>query len=158
VHLVIPLRSDNSGAESTAGVESAADLAVTKQWKLAASYTWTEVTSARFPASAIPVLKLLSGDYPRNQFQLHSFLNLRSNLEFDTALYYVDRLPALGVPRYTRVDVRLGWRPNERLEFSISGQNLFDDKHIEFGSPFFAQGTPSVQIERSVLGKVSWRF
>jgi iron complex outermembrane receptor protein len=158
VHLVIPLRSDNSGAESTSGVEASADLAATKQWRLAASYTWTEVTSAHFPASAIPVLKLLSGDYPRNQFQLHSFLNLRSNLEFDTALYYVDRLPALGVPRYARVDARLGWRPAERLELSLSGQNLFDHKHTEFGSPFFAQGALPAQIERSISGKVTWRF
>jgi len=32
------------------------------------------------------------------------------------------------------VDLRLGWRPCQNLEFSIVGQNLWDDQHPEFGA------------------------
>jgi iron complex outermembrane receptor protein len=51
------------------------------------------------------------------------------------------------------VDVRLAWRPVSSLEFSIVGQNLLDNQHLEF-----ATTASQVEIPRSVYGKVSWKF
>jgi iron complex outermembrane receptor protein len=56
------------------------------------------------------------------------------------------------VPSYVTADVRLGWRPRPNLEFSIVGQDLVQEKHMEYSSGT-AQGIP-----RSFYGKVTWRF
>ena len=44
----------------------------------------------------------------------------------------MDDLPSPKVAAYWELDARLGWRPTPLLEFSIVGQNLFHDGHIEF--------------------------
>ena len=45
------------------------------------------------------------------------------------ALGYVSELRNPSVPSYWSTDLRLAWRPNDRMEFAIVGQNLFDDQH-----------------------------
>jgi hypothetical protein len=50
------------------------------------------------------------------------------------------------------VDTSLLWRPRERLETSLSVQNLNDDRHVEFGS-----GNAN-QLERSAFLRVLWAF
>ncbi len=94
------------------------------------------------------------GNDPTHQFVLRSQWEFAKNLDLDLALYYVDDLPALNVPNYTRLDLRLGWRPRKDLEFSLVGQNLLDDRHLEFAS-FDLVGS---EIPRSVYGKVVWRW
>lgn len=54
------------------------------------------------------------------------------------------------------MDVRLGWSPADNLEISIVGRNLLDSAHQEF-VPAFVDTLPS-QVERSVYGKITWRF
>ena len=48
---------------------------------------------------------------------------------------------------------RLAWWPRTDLELSIVGQNLWDHRHPEFGTPGARHSIP-----RSVFGKVSWWF
>jgi iron complex outermembrane receptor protein len=59
------------------------------------------------------------------------------------------------VPSYTRLDSRVGWRPGESLEFSVAGQNLLTPAHIESADGLQVHVT---QVERSVVGRVTWRF
>ena len=87
---------------------------------------------------------------------LKSFLNLPRNWEWDVLAYYVGRLPADNVPSYVRMDMRIGWQPAEHLSISLTGQNLLQPRHAEFGS-----GTANIlptQIRRSAYAKVTWRF
>lgn len=97
---------------------------------------------------------------PQQQFSLRSSMNLPRNLELNAGLHWVDRLPTNNgatvsdVPSYFELDVRLGWRATENLEFSIVGQNLLHDHHPEYGFP----GPNREEIKRSVYGKVTWRF
>jgi len=37
------------------------------------------------------------------------------------------------VPRYTATDLRIGWRPERRLQLSLAVRNLFDARHVEWG-------------------------
>jgi hypothetical protein len=57
-----------------------------------------------------------------------------------------------GIPAYTELDLRIAWTRN-KIELTISGQNLLHDHHPEFGSP--AQRR---EIERSVYATVAWRY
>jgi iron complex outermembrane recepter protein len=98
----------------------------------------------------------IEGSSPQNQFLLRSSMDLTRNLEFDATLRYVDSLPSLNVDSYVAVDLRLGWRPKENVEFSIVAQNLFADQHQEFSPTTVATGTTGV--ETSVYGKITIRF
>ena len=84
------------------------------------------------------------------------------NFELDAALYYVGRIPEMGIRPggdnlhdFTRVDVRLGWRPIEALELSVVGQNLQDRRHTEWGNSLISLRS---SVPRSVYGKVTWRY
>lgn len=96
------------------------------------------------------------GSAPRNQFQIHSNLDLPRRLEFNTAPYSVGRLDVRGGPGYSRLDARLGWRLSESIELSVSGENLLDTHHLEFAAA--AQSVESTKVKRSVYGKLTRRF
>ena len=83
-------------------------------------------------------------------------MSLPYNTEFDLWSRYVDRLPVAQIPSYLTLDVRLGWRPTKQLELSLVGQNLLDSHRPEFREPILT--TLPTEIQRSVYGKVTWRF
>ena len=58
-------------------------------------------------------------------------------------------------PRVERLDTRLGWRIAEQVELSVAGQNLLRTLHAEFGDGY---GLDHTLVQRSVVGKVTWRF
>ncbi len=51
--------------------------------------------------------------------------------------------------KYFSTDLRIAWIPNNRIEFSIAGNNLFDPKHSEYYW---------YEVERIFYGKVEIRF
>jgi iron complex outermembrane receptor protein len=83
-------------------------------------------------------------------------MDLPHNTSFDLWLRFVDDVPAMNVPSYVTLDARLAWKPTKNLELSVVGQNLLNQKHVEATPDFL--GTIEAQIERSVYGKVVWRF
>jgi iron complex outermembrane receptor protein len=124
---------------------------------LLASLSGTELAavfqSAAGTFSASPAT--IEGSSPRNQAGMRSYLDLTSRLDFDTSVYFVGRLPARAIPAYTRLDGRLAWKLNEKLEASLVGQNLLTPYHLEFGSIDQAVAT---EIPRAVLGRIIWIF
>jgi iron complex outermembrane receptor protein len=69
----------------------------------------------------------------------------------------VDQLDTLGFASYTELDLGLGWEPTPDLELSIAGRNLLDAHHPEQAFAFSASGMHT-EVERSVLGRLKWRF
>jgi len=139
----------------TYGLEASTALNVTAGWKLSGAYSLLRMQLRPYATSRDEAAEAAEGDSPRHQFQVHSLLALPHNFEADAALYHVSSLPNQQTPRYTRLDLRLGWRPTERLELSFAGQNLLDGRHREFA------GLGSVltsQPQRSAYGKLAWRF
>jgi len=109
-------------------------------------------------ASAQPVLKGsfdLPGATPAYQVQVRSQWDLNRKFSFDTGLYYVSALPAIGVPGYVRTDARLGWRATPTLDFSLVGQNLLNGRHLEFVSTDYVAGD---EPGRTAYLKVTWSF
>ena len=97
---------------------------------------------------------------PEHQLSIRSSINLPRRTELSAALRWVDTLqtnngPAPGtVPSYFELDARAAWHANDRLEFSLAGRNLLHNHHPEYGFPDPAR----VEIERSVYGKLAWRY
>jgi iron complex outermembrane receptor protein len=117
----------------------------------------------RKPGSGDATAEAAEGFSPRHQFFVRSTLDFGKKLEdgarqfeLDTTLRYVDLLPGPKIPSYLTLDVRFAWRPIKDLELAIVGQNLFDDQHPEFNPSFI--NTQRTEVERSVYGKLTWRF
>jgi len=137
----------------TYGVELAATYQMTPWWRLRGGYTFLEKDIDLKPGSRDLNQGRGEGNDAEQHFLLRSSVDLPRHVEFDAAIRYVDTLTAPNVPSYIGIDLRLGWRPIRDLELAIVGQNLLDNQHPEFGAAATRQ-----EIERSVYGKITWRF
>ena len=155
-YILVPQMFGNGMHGRTYGGEVSADWNVVNRWKLTASYSLLNLSLRLDPTSNDTTSMAASRRSPHSQFQVRSYLTLPRQFDFDSALYYVDRLPSIGTPAYTRVDARLAWHPTESLELSVVGQNLLDERHFEFIGA--TDQTQPSQALRSVYGKVTWRF
>ncbi len=160
-HIVLPLNAENKLEAETWGVEVAADWQALKWLRLQAAYTFLEMSLSKDEGSTDPYnATVIEGSNPHHQFSLRSWVDLPFNTQFDMWLRYVDALPAVdigcNVDNFITLDVRFAWKPFNNLELSIVGQNLLDRRHVEF-KPDFLWSVES-EIERSIYGKVVWRF
>ena len=155
-HLVAPLRWDNLMAGTTFGVETAAQGRINSRWRWSASHSWLRMQLNLYPGSQDIFGKVAEGKNPRHQFHARSYFDVSKSVELDTAVYYVSSLRGFGVPAYTRLDVRLGWRVKPSLELSAGGRNLLDPRHVEFVSE--DRTVPSTEVGRGVYGRLMWRF
>src|SRR6185295_18855192 len=121
-------------------------------WRLRLQYTSLDLDLTPKTGSADVLRPRLGGKSPDSQLSVHSFLDLPHGLRLYVGARSVAALPNQNVPRYLAVDASLLWRSRERLETSLSVQNLNDDRHVEFGS------ADTYQIERSAFLRVLWSF
>ncbi len=131
-HLVVPSQFQNRMNGNSYGVEIATKWNITQDWSVTGNYTWQRLRLRPDASSANVTASNATGNDPKHQFQVRSTYNLPYNVEFDSGVYFVSRLPNLGVQSYARVDARLGWNPTDSIELSLVGQNLFDNQHPEF--------------------------
>lgn len=157
-HTLIPLQFTNERSAHTYGVEVALRWQATSWWMVSTNYSFLQMQLSPVVSGLVSTFGSQPGSNPKHQIQVRSLLDLPYHLTFDTGLFYVSSLNALGVPDYTRVDVRLAWKPRPDLEISLIGQNLFDNQHPEFTLSGAAAGSPSSEVPRSVYGQVTWAF
>ena len=149
--LILPLNRTNNQTADNFGVELAATWKITDKWRLQGQYTFLQM-------NLHPSLSV-ERQSPQNQFYLRSSWDLPGNVQFDIIGRYVDNLAGFtpGIPGYVTMDARLAWRPRERLEIAIVGQNLLDNHHPELGTSPLVR-SPLVEVERSIYGQVTWQF
>lgn len=154
-HVVIPLELGGGARARTYGGEAFATWDVTRRWRLSPGYSIIHMNVIGDPSSPGSTAEAVPGDTPKHQITLRSGLQLRPNLDWDTSVYFVGVLSGSAIPAYTRLDTQLRWHIREFLEIGITGQNLLTPRHSEFVAGY---GTDYTQVQRSVLGKVTWRF
>jgi iron complex outermembrane recepter protein len=140
--LFVPFTFENALNPTLYGAEAAAAWKPLESADLRMSYSY--LTGGIASSSDVPG--------PRHQLQARWFWRPRAKWEWDSNYYFVDGFS--GVPAYHRVDSRLGWRPLRQWEFSVTVQNLLDNRHPE---------TPPIlsladQIGRSIYGRLTWRL
>ncbi len=134
------------------GVEVDLRAQITDWWRIIVGYTYLKSHEESLDAS--------------HQGVFRSQIDLPFNLEFDTILYVIGNLhshsapglsisPAVDIPSYERLDLRLGWKPNENLEFSLVGQNLLEGRHTEYVSEL---GIAASEVQRAYYGKITYRY
>lgn len=151
-YLVLPLRFANQAGAHTYGAEFSANWKASPRVRFSPTYSYFHMNVDGDTGALLTT----PGMSPAHQFQVRSLIDLRRNLEWDSAVGYVSRLPAPGFPAYVRIDTRLGWRVGESTELSIVGQNLESPRHPEFYNPLYSINY--TLVERSIFAKATWRF
>ena len=132
-------------------------------WRLQTSYIFIQLSAELDSDSNDPVgiTDVVEGSTPKHQVTLRSMMDLSHKLSFDLWINYVDELKrtSYSVPQpvsdYSSLNARLAWQPMEKLELSLVGQNLLDNRHNEFVGENLLITT---EVERSIYGLVRWDF
>ena len=149
-----PITLANKLEAETWGLELRSNFQPVQGWRLQAAYAWLDKDLRLDPDSRDPTRGVAEGNDPEHRFTLRSSHDLPGGLELDGSLRHVGELPSPAVGSYTELDLRLGWRASDALDFSLVGQNLLRESHAEFGP-----ATPlREEVERGFYGKVTWRF
>lgn len=156
-HIVIPYIDKNLMHGETHGFELAVNWQPVSRWTLSPGYAFERIHMHVDPGSTdVFSAPEAEGSSPKQSAQLRSHLRLWHGLAWDASAYFNDRLPALLVPSYTRVDTQLSWSFGESATVSFVGQNLAQDHHEEFVD---TTGTArSTLVKRSAYVKFTARF
>lgn len=126
----------------TMGVETSMDYQVSQNFKLHGWYSF-------FGNSDVL-------DSPANQAYLSASWDLPCRVELDLITRYTDTIPEHNVDSYIDLDLRLGWRPNQRLGVALIAQNLLDSSRPEFPGPF--TGALATENKRGIYAQMTWRY
>ncbi len=156
-HVLVPTTFGNGLYGETHGIEVFANWKAASHWTLSPSYALFSMHLHKF-ADSLDTTSAQSteGGTPDHQAQLRSSVSLPKNLQWNASAYFVNRLPALAIPSYTRVDTGLTWRTGERFSISAVGQNLFSNRHMEY-SGLDSTELPGL-MRRSAYAKIVWSF
>lgn len=141
-----------NGAEAESyGIELWGTWQVRPNWRLHGGMFAQELDLSLQPGNLdLSGTPLATAD-PDYQILLRSAHDISDELVFNATFRHVDELEAMDVPAYTALDLRLGWTLRPDLEFSLVGQNLFDDQHPEFGT-----SPGRSEFRRAIYGKFIW--
>jgi len=146
----IPLLWGNAMAGHSYGVEAWGSFTVTDWWRLGAGFS-TLHQYLHFKPGASGLLGVAqAGDDPSHHGFLRSAMNFSKHWSLDADLREVSALPDPKVPGYVELDARLGWKVNDKLEFSLSGFNLLHPWHQEYVFPGSDRIGRSVSLDTRV--------
>jgi iron complex outermembrane receptor protein len=152
-HLSLVRQYANGMSGKASGAELIARWQATPLWRLDAQYNWLHTTLRNIGTTAEATS--LSRRDPNQQWQVRSQLNLTKIWQFDASLARVGRLQSVDVPAYSRADVRLGGQVRPGINVSVSGQNLLQARHWEFGG---FEGVLLSEVRRNADLKLTWQF
>jgi iron complex outermembrane recepter protein len=148
-YTLISLRAVNGIMGATNGGEISPDWKVTHWMDFKATYSYVSLNfEDRATHTKTSQVSSYEGSSPHNEATAQLLFHLPKGLEFDPTYRYVAALPALLVNAYQTADARLGWHVAKEFELSVTGQNLFQPRHAEFGP---------VLVERSAYAQITWR-
>ncbi|WP_425400915.1 TonB-dependent receptor plug domain-containing protein [Aeoliella sp.] len=124
---------------------------MTPTWSLRGWYAFLRHDIAQ--TEGFPPEILTPSAFPRNLAYLTSSHDLAYNVFLDGTLRYSDGVQG-GIGSYLVADVRLAYRPRDHIEFSVVGQNLLDDKHLES----LARVGTATEVQSGVYGMISWEY
>jgi iron complex outermembrane receptor protein len=154
-YVLIPAAPRNDLFGETYGVELSAVWQPLKAWRMQAAYSLLKMNlHTRGAVRSFGEDEETSS--PQQQVSLRSEVDLGRHVEWGLGVRYVDPLPALRIPSYIELDARLAWKPSRSCELALIGRNLLDPHHPEAVPSGISVG--SVEVDRAVYGKITWRF
>lgn len=147
--IVQPMVFSNGLSGTTEGIEVAADWLPWSRLRVKSAYSYLDMALDLdiSPATVTDnVHPLAWGHVPKHQVSVRTQFDVHRNVDFDCWLRTVDELATLDIPAYTELDMRIEWRPIQKVSVAIVGRNLLHDKHDEFVSELTGLYTP---VERA---------
>lgn len=140
---------------NTDGVELSPDWKPINWWELKGSYSFLQMHLKDKPGiTDSSTAQTDEGSSPHHEAVIQSLFNLPEGFQFDPTYRYVSALPAQGIREYSMMDLHVGWNFDDRLEFSVTGENLFRPYQVEYG--IGVNGAPDVGIKRAVYAQIVW--
>lgn len=135
------------------GLEAWAQYQAARNWRLSAGLfaMRKSLGFASGHADATSVANL--GNDPRNQWHLRSSWDIGPRNQLDVIVRHVGALPSPTVAAYTAVDMHWDWKVTPAFSVGLLGQNLFEQRHVEFNAAAAAS-----QIERRVFLRAVWQL
>ena len=141
----------NGVAGRTHGLEAWSSTQVDDRWRVNAGLALLSESLHFQPGSADPGLPTAGANDPRYRFTLQSAWTLPRGWSVQLNGRAVGALPNPAVPSYTALDAHIAYAFGQDAEVSLTGFNLFDPRHAEFGA------APSrSEIPRSILLRLTW--
>jgi iron complex outermembrane receptor protein len=148
----LPLTITNKMKGYSYGLETWGSYRMFDWWKMSLGYNYLK-EKLGFDADSRDSNIAAAGNSPAHQFSARSAINLPQNLEWDVGLRVISTLSSPDVRNYVALDTRLGWIFMKNTELSLSGFNLLDPNHPEFG----AAPTRS-ELARAFYAKMVWSY
>lgn len=156
-HFVFPRTYGNLMNGEAHGLEIFADWRVSNRWSLSPGYGFEQVHMHLDPGSQDTLsVGDSQGSAPANSAQLRSHFTLPRRVSWDASAYFVGKIADPDVSSDTRLDTGLSWQAQERLSFTLVGQNLLRDRHLEYVDGGLS--VASTLVKRSIYAKVTWTF
>ena len=161
------MRADfaNSIGGKSYGFELAADWKATDALNFSLAYSYIHLSLDDNSSAAEAFGDIRNKNTPQHQLSMRGSYKLLSNLQINLWGRYHDNfathaLTEIGGKTYDidssfTLDANLIWAPVENLELMLAGQNLLDSRQLNYVSEY---AIPPTEIERSIYGKVTWRF
>jgi iron complex outermembrane receptor protein len=150
----LPITFGNGVEGESWGLELLATRQVTDRWRLRGGLTLLRKHLRLAEGSEDLNGASAESNDPRWQALVQSSVDIPRGVEWDMLARWVDALPDPAVASHLDLDVRLGWNVTPRFELEIVGRDLVQRRH-----PEFVPSSPSPrEIERSVHGRITWRF
>jgi iron complex outermembrane receptor protein len=118
------------------------------------SYRYLDLEFFRDPGSRDTTNGSAEGNDPKHVANLGVHIDFAKNWEFDAFLRHASALPNPVLPGYTALDLRLGWRPSQRWDLSLSARDLLDRQHPEF----ITTNSLNEEVHRRFTLKATWRY
>ncbi len=133
------------------GLEMWSSYQATPAWRLSAGWTALHQRMTLKPGSNDGAGPGTAGKDPSHTAQLRSSFNLADDKDVDVVLRKVGALSNPGVPGYTALDARFGWRLRKGLELSLFAQNL-NGGHGEY-----ADLATRTEVGRALGARLVWQ-
>ncbi len=149
-----------NGHGTVSGLEAAVDWQPSARWLLRVSYSHLE-PSIELPGNRLSdaAAEFYMQRVPSDQLSAHLTWKPRAGHAMDMVVRHVGALinRDRGEPEteaYTELDLQYGWRVSPKLTLAVTGRNLLNARHAEFGRLYMP--SPTHEIERSVHFTAQW--
>lgn len=143
---------------STNGIELALEAQPTQWWRMNTNYSFLSPDfDANGPTSDISStgsVRTYNGSSPRHSVMTYSMFDLPEHAQLDFLYRFISALPAQKVPAYQTMDVHFRKELGRRFALEAVGQNLFQEKHYEWGTGDPSQ--PLVGIYRTAYVRLAF--
>jgi iron complex outermembrane receptor protein len=154
----LTIQYQNQIAGSASGFEITPQFAVAAWWRFDTSYSFLNsnfsATGATSDISSSGSVRTYDKSSPKHTVTVQSRIDLPRKFQFDQMYRFVSALPAQKVEAYQTMDLRLGRALGHNLSFEVTGQNLFQPHHDEWGTGDPTQ--PLVGIYRAAYVQLSF--